>query len=211
VRPSRPGRWLYFFLAAALLIAGAFYCDSAVQNWMEQHQTPAGKDFMRAVSRWGDWPTHVIAGTLGAIVCWMLGKREWTKIFVAMLLACTLTGLINPVIKTAAGRARPSVKVDTGWKGPNLHQKYHAFPSGHTVATSAFFAALFLARRRLGLALLPIPLLIAFSRIYLNAHFLSDVVCGATLGFCCALIVWRLIALWEKSQASATIPVSESG
>ncbi len=203
-------RWLYFLLAAALLIAAAFYFDSDIKNWMARHQTPAGQEFMRNVSRWGDWPTHVILGTLGAIVCWMLGQRAWTKIFIAMLLACALTGLINPVIKAAAGRARPSVKMDTGWKGPTLQQKYHAFPSGHTVATSAFFAALLLARRRLGLALLPIPLLIAFSRLYLNAHYFSDVVCGAILGFCCALIAWRLIAFWEKSQTSRVIPVSES-
>lgn len=195
-------------LVAGLLIAAAFYFDNDVQNWMARHQTPAGKDFMRAVSRWGDWPAHVILGMLGAIVSWMLRQREWTRIFVAMLLACALTGLVNPVIKAATGRSRPSVKVDTGWKGPNLQQKYHAFPSGHTVATSAFFAALLLARRRLGLALLPIPLLIAFSRLYLNAHYLSDVVCGATLGFCCAVIVWRLIGLWEKSRSSPATPVS---
>jgi membrane-associated phospholipid phosphatase len=203
-------RGFWFFLIGVVLVAAAFYLDSAVQKWIAQHQTPAGKAFMLGVSRWGDWPTHVAVGMIGAAICWALGNRRWTTIFVAMLLACALTGIVNPVIKAAAGRARPSVKVDAGWKGPNLHQKYHAFPSGHTIATSAFFAALFLARRKIGLALLPIPLLIAVSRVYLNAHYLSDVVCGGLLGICCALIVWRLISHWEKSKGPPTIPVSES-
>jgi undecaprenyl-diphosphatase len=50
-----------------------------------------------------------------------------------------------------------------------------------------------LASRRIGLACIPIPILIAFSRMYLGAHYLSDVVCAAVLGLLCALIAARLI------------------
>ena len=88
--------------------------------------------------------------------------------------------------------------------GPTMQEKYHSFASGHTAATSAFFVALILARRRIGLALLPIPALIAFSRLYLNAHYLSDVVCAAFLGIGCAILAWRLIRRWEvKARGSA--------
>jgi undecaprenyl-diphosphatase len=82
-----------------------------------------------------------------------------------------------------------------------LEQKYQSFPSGHTVASSAFFGALLLARRGIGLACLPIPILIATSRLYLKAHHLSDVVFGAILGFCCALLAWRLLRIWFDTEA----------
>jgi membrane-associated phospholipid phosphatase len=48
---------------------------------------------------------------------------------------------------------------------------------------------LFLAHRRIGLACLPIPILIGVSRMYIGAHYLSDVVCAAILGVLCALLV----------------------
>jgi membrane-associated phospholipid phosphatase len=98
-----------------------------------------------------------------------------------------------------AGRARPSVKTEgqhlasqgAGWNGPRLSSKYHAFPSGHTAASTAFFAVLLFANWRIGLACLPIPILIGFSRMYLGAHYLSDVVCAAVLGALCAFAVTR--------------------
>jgi membrane-associated phospholipid phosphatase len=54
---------------------------------------------------------------------------------------------------------------------------------------------LLIARRRIGLACLPIPMLIGFSRMYLGAHYLSDVVCAAILGILCALVVAHFVLL----------------
>ncbi len=194
-----------FLLVTVVLMAASFLFDAAVQQWMTTHQTKSGQEFMRAVSRWGDWPLHVVVGLIGAAISWALKNRAWTTIFVAMILACALAGLTNTAIKNATGRARPSVKVNLGWNGPSTQEKYHSFASGHTAATSAFFVALLLARRRIGLVLLPIPALIAFSRLYLNAHHLSDVVFGAVLGVCCAWVVWRLLSL-RLAQWSAGKP-----
>ena len=59
-------------------------------------------------------------------------------------------------------------------------------------ASTAYFAILLMVNRRIGLALLPIPIAIGFSRIYVAAHYLSDVVCAAVLGILCALLVWNL-------------------
>ena len=149
---------------------------------------------MHRVSRWGDWPAHVGLGLLGLGIAYALGNRRWLIICTAMVLACALAGAVNRVVKIGAGRARPSVTHETGWNGPRLSSKYHSFPSGHTASSTAFFAVVVLARRRLGLALLAVPLLIAASRLYVNAHHLSDVVGGALLGFLCALLTWHFIS-----------------
>ncbi len=187
-------RWWYAgAVAGALLLAAAFYFDATVAGWIVQHQTRAGIAFMRNVSNWGDWPSHVLPGAIGLAIACGLGSRPWRAIFLAMVVACAVAGFANSAIKLAAGRSRPSVKIDAGWNGPSLKSNYHAFPSGHTASSTAFFAVLCFARRRIGLALLPIPLLIATSRIYLNAHYLSDVVFAAMLGVLCALVAWRFV------------------
>jgi undecaprenyl-diphosphatase len=83
------------------------------------------------------------------------------------------------------------VKHELRWNGPRWSAKYHSFPSGHTAASTAFFGVLIFANRRAGLALLPIPLLIAASRIYVAAHYLSDVVGAAIIGLLCAWLCAR--------------------
>jgi undecaprenyl-diphosphatase len=106
-----------------------------------------------------------------------------------MLIAMGIAGVTGHIIKRAVPRARPSVKSELHWGGPRFSTKYHAFPSGHVAASTAFFGVLIFARRRIGLACLPIPILIGFSRMYIGAHYLSDVVCAAILGIFCAAIV----------------------
>ncbi len=56
-------------------------------------------------------------------------------------------------------------------------------------SSTAFFAALFLARRKIGAWFLFIPTGIAAARVIAGAHYLSDVTFAAALGIASALIV----------------------
>jgi undecaprenyl-diphosphatase len=208
VTTSGRRRWRYLLLAlGALLVASAFWFDAVVQSWMVSHQTPGARALMRSVSWWGDWPSHLLVGAAGAGIAHALGSRRWMAIFAAMVIACAVAGIVNRAIKIAAGRARPSVQIDAGWNGPRLSSKYHAFPSGHTAASTAFFAALCCARWRIGLLFLPIPLLIGFSRLYVGAHHLSDVVFAAMLGAACAAFVTPIV---QRRLSSSALVRSEN-
>jgi len=176
----------------AMIIAASFYFDEAVRQFMLAHQNSTTRSFMTTVSRFGDWPEHVLVGLVLIALAQWRSSIEWKRVLLAMLIALAIAGLIGRAIKISTGRARPGVKSEQMWTGPHLTgAKYHSFPSGHVDASMGFFGVLFLARRRLGLACLPIPILIGFSRLYLGAHYLSDVVCAAVLGVLCALLVWR--------------------
>ena len=181
---------------AALALVLAFWFDSAAVESVRANQSREMKSFYRAVSWWGDWPSHVVAGLIGAAVAHLLGSRRWIRVFVAMVVACAIAGAVTRVVKIGAGRARPSVQVDAGWNGPRLSSKYHSFPSGHTAASTAFFGALAFASWRAGVLFLPVVLLIAFSRMYMGAHHLSDIVGAAILGLAVAFFVtrWRSFA-----------------
>jgi len=172
-----------------IAIGAAFYFDDAMRNFFVEHQNREVLHFMRSVSRLGDWPAHFALGLIFAGIAWWRGSKKWTRIFLSMLIALAIAGIAGHLIKRTIPRARPSVKSELHWGGPRFSTKYHAFPSGHVAASTAFFGVLIFARRRIGLACLAIPVLIGFSRMYLGAHYLSDVVCAAVLGFLCALLV----------------------
>ena len=183
--------WLIGIVIAAITIAAAFYFDDTVRDFIAQHQSRAVRNFMRNVSLLGDWPSHVVLGLLLWGIAWRRHSKKWMRIFLSMLLAMAIAGVTGTVIKRTVPRARPSVKSELRWGGPRFSTKYHAFPSGHVVASTAFFGVLVFARRRVGLACLAIPILIGFSRMYLGAHYLSDVVSAAVLGILSAALVWR--------------------
>ena len=186
-------RWWYLFLFAGLALVASFYLDTSAQVWITQHQSANMMDFMRGVSRLGDWPEHVTVGLTLLVLAYWCGSKKWTRILAAMILACALAGAAGRVIKISTGRARPSVQTEAQWNGPRFSDRYNAFPSGHTAASTAFFATLALASWRIGLVFLVIPLLIAFSRMYVAAHHLSDVVGAALIGLVTAYVVARWI------------------
>ena len=187
--------WLIGAAIAAAAIAVSFHFDDSVRDFILRHQNSAVRTFMRYVSLFGDWPSHAAAGLILLVLAWHRANRKWTRIFLAMLLAMLLAGVAGTVIKRTVPRARPSVHAAARWGGPRLSSKYHSFPSGHVGASTAFFGVLFIARRRIGLACLPIPTLIGFSRMYIGAHYLSDVICAALLGSLCALVVAHFLLI----------------
>lgn len=194
--------WLIGIAIAATAIAVSFHFDDSVRDFVMQHQNRAMRNFMRYVSLFGDWPSHAAVGLVLLGIAWRRGSQKWTRIFLAMLLAMILAGVAGTVIKRTVPRPRPSAQTEMRWGGPRLSSKYHSFPSGHVAASTAFFGVLFIARRRICLACLAIPILIGFSRMYLRAHYLSDVVCAAILGTLCALIVAHFLFLQIGNRKS---------
>jgi len=186
--------WLIGIVIAAIAIVIAFRFDDTVRDFIAQHQNPTMRNLMCNVSFFGDWPSHLVLGLLLLGIAWQRHSKKWMRIFLSMLVAMSIAGVAGIVIKRTIPRARPSVKTELRWGGPRFSTKYQAFPSGHVVASTAFFGVLVFARRRVGLACLPIPILIGLSRMYLGAHYLSDVVCAAVLGILCAAAVWRFVA-----------------
>lgn len=58
----------------------------------------------------------------------------------------------------------------------------YSFPSDHAVLAGAVAVGVLLAHRRLGLLAVALAALMAFSRVYVGAHFPLDVLAGLALG-----------------------------
>jgi membrane-associated phospholipid phosphatase len=201
-RSRRLWPWVIAFSMVVFLVVCTLWLDPFVRAWVTEHQNRSVRTFMQNVSRFGDWPEHVALGLGLAAIAWLRRNKKWTRIFLSMLLASALAGATARVIKITTGRPRPSVKSEEVWNGPRFTSKYHAFPSGHTAASTAYFSVLFFASRRIGLVFLPIPILIGFSRIYVAAHYLSDVVFAAVLGFLAAYLVARWLLVEIRNRGS---------
>jgi undecaprenyl-diphosphatase len=101
------------------------------------------------------------------------------------VLALIPTNLVVEGLKHATRRVRPD-----GESSPSNA----SFPSSH--AANAFALAFVFARRWRKAAILfyLFAALVAFSRVYLNRHFVSDVLCAALIGVASAWAIERLLA-----------------
>jgi membrane-associated phospholipid phosphatase len=140
-------------------------------------------------------------GLIALAFCLVTKRRQWARIVTAMLLAGVIAGLTSNVVKLATGRVRPRIEnVEHGWYGPthqgewvSLRHDFQAFPSSHAACAFGFFFPLFLSRRVLGAAGLLAAAAVAWSRVQLNAHHVSDVAAGALIGVLVGWIIWRLL------------------
>ncbi len=192
--------WLLAAVLALLAVLLAFLLDASAASWINARAPALAKRSAVFISRIGDWPAHVALGLLGLGVAYLTQNKCWTRVFLAMLIACAVAGLAARIIKIASGRARPFVQTEAAWNGPRFSAKYNAFPSGHTASSTAFFMALFLSRKKIGAPFLLIPLLIAAARIFSGAHYLSDVTFAAALGIGSAILACRITLDHTTSQ-----------
>lgn len=115
-----------------------------------------------------------------AVAAWLLFKRRWRALS-AWVLIWIFAELVLAGAKDFFHRGRPpaSLVATVGF----------SFPSGHAVAGAATAVALVLvllpagtARRRWEIAAVAFAFVMALSRVYLAAHWFSDVVAGVLLG-----------------------------
>jgi undecaprenyl-diphosphatase len=96
--------------------------------------------------------------------------------------AVGLTGLIVTIVKRWIGRVRPSGQGPFAYQPFAWRPEYASFPSGHATTAFAALVAIGFLIPRARPALWVYALLIAVSRILVNAHYPSDVIAGAAFG-----------------------------
>ena len=73
-------RWWYLcFFAAGLALLASFYLDPQALAWIAQHQNAGARSFLRAVSKFGDWPEHIALGFILLGLAWWRGSKRWMQ------------------------------------------------------------------------------------------------------------------------------------
>jgi undecaprenyl-diphosphatase len=176
--------WLFGGIAEDVLTAAPLVLlDAELAQWLHRHANADVTQFMLAVSRWHSTLAICCYALLVAVA--LARQRAWY--WLATLVAAVPAGmLINVMMKLAFHRARPS------FDDPIVTLTTYSFPSGHVAATTLFYGfllALLASRTRrwaprlaLGLVALIMIVLVALSRMYLGAHYLSDVLAAFAEG-----------------------------
>jgi undecaprenyl-diphosphatase len=129
------------------------------------------------VSRLGDglfW--YVLIAALA-----LLGGTEERDVAMQMILAGALNLPLYFWLKRSIGRPRPFVRCPDIRACARALDKF-SFPSGHTLHAFTFLAISTWYYPAAAVALVPMVVLIAVSRVALGLHYPSDVAAGAVLG-----------------------------
>jgi undecaprenyl-diphosphatase len=200
----------FTILTIVVKLRGSLPIDLRVTRFLQTSDVPLFKAVMVAVS----WPGYVpqtfgVVAILG-VVLFVFGLR-WE----ALMSAAAAIGvvLINLALKTAIHRDRPApdlVDVFSDVRG-------YSFPSGHVMFYVGYFGflwflvyTLFKDTPRRTVALVALGLLLVLvgpSRIYLGAHWASDVIGAYLLGI---LVLFAIVHVyhWGKTRFFVRQPVA---
>jgi undecaprenyl-diphosphatase len=188
--------------------------DRSAAVWGAQHATSFSTFVLRAVTQLGATVTIVVLGIVLAVLEYRRIPSRSMPLFLLLVVIGQL--LIVNVIKVAVARVRPDIDPLAAFSGKS-------FPSGHTTAAAAFYAAgaMIASRGRslrgraslVGVAV-GIAVAVAASRVLLGVHWFSDVIAGLALGWgwfaiCATAFGGRLLrfgAPVEAAQAAAGNP-----
>ncbi|OAT81978.1 hypothetical protein A6P54_10750 [Bacillus sp. MKU004] len=103
-------------------------------------------------------------------------------------LVLSLSHFVMHFIKRSVKRIRPYLSLpDVMLHGHPFED--HSFPSGHATAIFSITIPFMLQFPAVILILFPISVLVACSRVVLGVHYPSDVMAGAALALCTAILV----------------------
>lgn len=158
----------------------------------ESIRNPVLDKVMQFVTSLGD------AGFLAILVCIvLLCIKKYRRVGAAASLSLCLDFLIvNLILKNLIARTRPYDVLEELLLITRRPSDL-SFPSGHAGACFAVASVLFLCLpRRFGIPALATAGLISFSRLYVGAHYPTDVLGGMLVGCVTGWAAWRL--LWRK-------------
>ena len=124
---------------------------------------------------------------------WKQGKSYKIRVLYSLLIGLSLGGFLPQIGKFFLSDAlRPMAVFENLDPIEGLVVSYrNSFPSGHTSITVAWvslWSSLAFPKLRVPLFMALLALIVAISRIYLNMHWLHDVIVGGFLGFLSAYI-----------------------
>jgi undecaprenyl-diphosphatase len=190
----------FLLITAFVFFSPSSFIDREFSEEVQEHQNPLLDLLMKGISYPGYMPYAAIMVVVAALLFYVFKyKRE-----ALFLVLTSLSGLVSSAIKLVINRPRPTeplVKI-------LVKTSQQSFPSGHVLFYVIFFGFVALLMfelkgipkyisRPVAIVCLLLVFTIPYSRVYLGAHWFTDVTAGFFLGVIC-LYVLSLIYLKPK-------------
>jgi len=184
-------RWkfyLFYVISLILLLIGIIF-DKTISVFIAQNRISYISDIMSWLSfSWlgilGTW--FVVLVLITSLFLWQENKRKW--IF-PLWLSVFLSAVVAYTLKLIFIRQRPFEVLDIINLVPGRES---SFPSAHAAAVFSTLAILDKEFPKIKWFWIVFAILVAFSRIYVGVHYLTDVVVGALIGYTISLIVLKV-------------------
>ena len=186
----------YFSIPAFLfvMVCGIFlsFFPDKVEAQLALHEawySPRGYTLMGFITGWGEGPMFVLV-----IIAYALQKAWWRagEFVAAGILSSVLVQFLKKLVFAPSPRPMGVIEWSQTLLVTDLDLPLQfAFPSGHTTTAFVFFALIALHWRRPAIQVFAAfcAIAVAVSRVYLMAHWVTDVMAGAVLGTGIALVV----------------------
>lgn len=175
--------WLAVVLLGSLLQP----LDDAAREWVQSQRRPQWEQPMNLVSN----RSRVVLVTLAVagLVSGAAGRAAVLEGAVALV----PVNLAVEGLKWSVGRTRPD---------GDRRRRNSAFPSSHSA--NAFAVATVIARRwrRWAVPAGAFAVLVAWSRMYLDRHWLTDVTGGALIGIIGTLLAVEALHRWQRARGA---------
>jgi membrane-associated phospholipid phosphatase len=167
----------------------------ADEKWMEQIlelRGPVGDAFAFAMDWLGGGIVGVFGVPMAAAAVLLIARRPWAAFY--FIITPALSAGAVQLLKDLFGRARPEEII--------IDSDFGSYPSGHVAnaATIAVTLAVIFPHLWVWILGAVYTVLMALSRIYLGAHWLTDTIGGALVGTGVALVLWAPLAVVLASE-----------
>ena len=208
----------FFFGAYLLLISISFlFLDKPIALFFHTHSNLFGlHTFFEWITLFGKG-TYYLIGFLGAFLFFrfVYKNERLANTFLFLWIAILMAALACDVLKIILARARPVEFFTHGIYGFQFFKWQYAFgsfPSGHATVIAAIMMGLGCFKPRYCWLFLLMILLIASSRVFLTAHYLSDVLAGFYLSTLCVSILfnkWPSVRLPQYVIDSSNLGIND--
>jgi len=184
---------VFYIIGVVLIIIGLFY-DAQISRFFAENRASIINSVMIFASFLANWYIWIFIALILSLILWK-GKKQ----FIAPLWLSVIIGqAVVFILKLIIIRERPYDAL--GIIGLDIHSD-SSFPSGHAAAVFSILPVIERAFKKTYLIFLLFACLVVLSRIYLGAHYLTDVATGALIAYTIGLIVVEYkdkIVFWKK-------------
>jgi membrane-associated phospholipid phosphatase len=186
-------RGMALITITCLCILSYAFMDIQTALWFHSLEKTWVYELFEKITLFGDSLYYLTGGLLLFFV--FRGKKSsaaYSGLFLFSTVAAS--GLTADLIKYIGGRARPKLYFSEQLFGFDFfHWQYAwtSFPSGHSATAFSVAMLLSILYPRWRYAAFFSALLIAFSRIFLSQHYISDVVAGSFLGILSTVLLYN--------------------